>query len=193
MINDDVERLIEVCQKCDSFFKGALDEAIKNQHIEISEEAASYLLWILLLGLRVDPYFNPETIIKRYLNAFTGKSQESFRDIGDSSLMIAGVWSESLTRKMVSVGYYIEMGQLAYQREAETNKRLGDLFEELSEKFLRSVNILVETIHLMFGKELTHKDILKTYQMWQETHSDFLERELRKLGINPVYLNPRKQ
>ena len=193
MSDDDVKRLLEVCQKCDAFFKEALDEAIKNQRVQISEDVASYLLWILLMGIRKDPHFNPQTTIQRYVNAFTGQGPETFRDIGDSSLMMAGIWPDSLTRKLVNIDYYLKMGSLAYQREAETSQNLGDLFEELSENFTKSANILMEVTQFISANDPKPNDILKIYERWLKTHNKFLERILIKLGINPVKVRTHKQ
>lgn len=193
MGENEVRKILEVYNQCDAFFKEALDKAVQNQNVQISDAVASYLLWLLLQGLRKDPHFDAETTIKRYLNAFTGKGPESFRDIGDSSLMLAGIWPDSLYRQAISMDYYIQMGRLAYRKEAETNRAFNDLFEELSENFLKSVNILVEATQFISQREPTPDDIMKIYEKWLKTHSDFLERILVKFGINPVFLKSDKQ
>src|SRR5690606_923146 len=41
-----------------------------------------------------------------------------FRQVGDISLYTAGFFQESLSRKRVDIGYYIEMGGTAYQQVA---------------------------------------------------------------------------
>ena len=188
------EQFLETRKQCDSFFREALDDAVKRQKVQISDEVAFYLLSILLLGLRKDPHLNSGATIERYIAALSGEGPESFKNIGDVSLMVAGIWWESLARKLVGVDYYVKIGQLSYQREAESNRRLSWLFKELSDNFLKSVNILTEATQFISREEkhLTSVDILTLYKRWLETHNVFLEKKLRSLGINPVDIKRTK-
>jgi len=188
-----VKRLVERHKKTDAYFKEELDKAIKRQHVQISKEATAYLLWILILGSRMDPHFNADTLVNRYVNAFSGHGPETFRDIGDSSLILAGIWPESLSRGAVGIDYYIEIGRLAYKKEAEASKTLEELFEELSEKFERAAEILTEVIHLNPGKELSPSATVNMYKKWLETHNPVLERKLIDAGLIPMDLKSRKQ
>lgn len=193
MDDDGIKRFVEVCQKCDAFFKETLDAAINKQRAEISDEAAFYLLSILLIGLREDPHFDAATTIKRYEAIFGGRGPESFRDIGDSVLIITGIWWQSLARKLVGIDFYIELGRMSYQREAEMQKSLRELFEELSENFDKSVNILMEATRCISETSMTNRDIMRIYEVWLETHNTFLEEKLRSYGISPVNIKAQKQ
>src|SRR3989344_7171062 len=192
-MNEETKGLIEKCKKCDAFFKEVLDTAIEKRRVEISQEMAFYLLDILSLGLKEDPHFDAETTIKRYEIAFGSRGLESFRAIGDSALIIAGIWWQSLSRKILDINFYIKLGRLSYQREAEKQKNLTKLFEELSESFDKSVNILMEATRCISEASMTNRDLLRIYEVWLETHNAFLEEKLRSYGINPVNIKAPKQ
>lgn len=189
----ETEKFLEICKKCDAFFKEVLDTAIEKQRVEISDEAAFYLLSILLIGLREDPHFDATTTIKRYEAIFGGRGPESFRDIGDSALIITGIWWQSLAKKLVNIDFYVELGRMSYQREAERQKSLTQLFEELSENFDKSVNILMEATRCISEASMTNRDIMRIYEVWLETHNTFLEEKLRSYGISPVNIKSPKQ
>ncbi len=192
-MDEETKELIEKCKKCDAFFKEILDNATEKQHIEISQEVARYLLDILLLGLKEDPHFDAETTIKRYETAFGSREPESFKTTGDSALIIAGIWWQSLARKLVDIDFYIQLGRLSYQREAEKQKNLAELFEELSENFDKSVNILMEATRCISEANMTNQDLLRIYEVWLETRNAFLGEKLRSHGINPINIKARKQ
>lgn len=192
-MGDKDKELLEIFKKCDAFFKLALDTAIEKQRADLSQEVTFYLLSILLLGLREDPHFDAETTIKRYEIAFSGGKPESFKAIGDSALIITGIWWQSLARRLVDIDFYIKLGRLSYQREAERQKSLPELFEELSENFEKSVNILMEATRCISEANMTNRDLLKIYEAWLQTHNAFLEEKLRSYGINPVNIKAPKQ
>ena len=192
-MDSQTKELIEKCKKCDAFFKEILDTAIEKRRVEISQKVAFYLLDILRLGLKKDLRFDAETTIKRYEAAFGSMEPESFRAIGDSALIIAGIWWQSLSRKILDIDFYIKLGRLSYQREAEKQKNLTELFEELSENFDKSVNILMEATRCISEANMTNRDLLRIYEVWLETHNAFLEEKLRSYGINPVNTKAPKQ
>lgn len=194
MSNKDIKigQLIGLSKQCDAFFKTELDKAIQKQGAELSDLASFYLLSILLLGLRVDPHFNPETIIQRYAAAFSGTGPKTFRDIGDTSLMMAGIWWESLNRRLVDVDYYIAIGRISYRKEAERNSIMSELFEELDVKFVTATDVLMEATEcITAGKK--DVNILRMYELWLRTHNPVIEKRLRELGIDPIDIGTSKQ
>src|SRR3989344_2889535 len=115
-MSDINNKSIEQCKKCDLFFKEALDEAIANQHLDISQEAAFYIMGVLLFGVKKDPHTETKSMAEKYITAQHTEETERFRKIGDLCLLIAGIWWQSLLRKMVDVDYYIDIGRHCYAR-----------------------------------------------------------------------------
>ena len=183
----DAKQYREICEKLDLFFKEALDEAIHNQHVRLSPEAAFYLLRIITYGFSNGPNADPKSLGQRYLEAFSREDAQPFKAVGDTSLLIAGIWWQHLLRMSVDVDYYLELGSRSYQKASETSsKNLSELFEELSRKFSAMADVLTETTQCISDAKMTDKDILRMYEVWLRTHNIFLERKLRSLGINPV-------
>lgn len=180
----DEDKLLEIFQKCEYFFKQALDEAIKHQRISLSQEAAKYLLDILILGLRLDPFKEMPGVGGKYLEALEQNRTSDFKKIGDASLLAAGIWWRSLLRKLVDVDYYIKIGSMSYHRVGEAGpQNLSDLFEELADNFKNLVNILAEAAQSVSAPNLSNEDILRMYEVWIKTHNPFLAEKLKELKI----------
>ena len=190
-MSDDQERLIEFHRQCDEFFRDILGRVIKSQRLHISELASFYLLSLLLRGARTeqpDSYIGNQTVAEEF-------AKEMFRDAGDHSLIIAGILWETLIKKPVKVDYYIDMGAWAYKRESEstTSDELSSLFEELSSEFSRLVTVLTKAARFASKVKMSDLEILDIYQKWLQTRKPELAEELRRFGINPDNISPRKQ
>ena len=193
-MNDKERQFIEICKKCDLFFKESLDNAMASQRLYISQEAVFYLMGILVLGMKKDPHSETESLAEKYLFAQYTEETEKFRAIGDLSLIVAGIWWQSLLRKLVDVDYYINLGGHSYQKVSETGSgNLSDLFEELAQNFKNIVNILTETTRCISEANMNDRDILRMYEVWLRTNNKFIAEKLRSLGINPININTRKQ
>jgi len=97
--------------------------------------------------------------------------RDGLRKVGDLSLFISGFFSDSLTRSLVDVDYYIQLGGCAYgslARQAPSDT-FGDVFDELSEKFGEFVDVLSEVSE---RTSLTsNTDLLRLYEKWLRTGS----------------------
>lgn len=198
-MDDQVKQFIQICRKWDGFFKEALDEATNRQNSRLSQEAAFYLLGILIGNLKIDSSVENKSLAEKYNEALIGQfhgsdQADKFRVIGDYSLIMAGVWWQSLLRKLVDVDYYINIGSRSYQKAGESGPRnLSDLFEELSENFNKLANILTEATQCIASAKMSNSDILRMYEVWLRTQNPFLESKLRSLGIDVVPGNVTKQ
>jgi hypothetical protein len=108
-----------------------------------------------------------------------------FRQVGDVSLYMAGFFQDSLSRKLVDVDYYIDMGGTAYQQVVTRTSEdtLRALYGELSEKFGRFVDVLAEISDKTSVR--TEKDLLRLYELWVRTGSERAAKALQDAGINP--------
>lgn len=193
-MNDKAREFLEKRRQLHLFFKEALDKVLAGQHYDISQELAFYLSVVLVRGLETDPRQDPKSIGERYLSALDSNRTAEFIKTGDASLIMASIWWQSVIRSLVDINYYMDIGSRSYQKASESSpKNLADMFEELSENFKRSVNILLEATQSVFEASMTNEDVLKTYEAWLETHNPLLEKKLRKLHIDPIDLKPRKQ
>lgn len=193
-MNDEAKEFLEICKKCDLFFKKALDEAVENQHLQISQEAAFYLLSLLLMEIKRDPNDYTKSLAEKYLLAQYNERASALKAIGDSSLILAGIWWQSLLRKLVDVDYYMAIGSHSYKKASEiTPKNLAGLFEELSDNFGGLVNVIAEATRCISEASTSDGDILRMYEVWLRTHNTFLGQKLKALGIDPVPDKTTKQ
>ena len=193
-MNNKAKEIIEAHKRCDAFFKEILDNALNNQRLQISQEAAFYLLGILIMGMKKDPNMDTKTLAEKYLIACHTEEATAFKAIGDLSLIIAGIWWQSLLRKLIDIDYYINIGSRSYRKASEaTPRNFAELFEELSENFDQIVNIMIEATCCISEISMSDKDILRMYEVWLRTHNIFIEQKLRSLGIDVVPGTTTKQ
>lgn len=183
------------------YFHDSVNQAISNQHIEVSAETVFYLVNLLTVYSRSEHLFDktengidlkPLALI--YADAVnqsnTLERARLLQRLGDTALFIAGVFTDSLNRKVVDVDYYIAMGGNAYSTVSETlrgaynNGSVKSLFDELTEKFTEFVDVLNEVSEN--ANLSTNSDILRLYEIWIRTGSKRAAGQLRRLGIEPV-------
>jgi hypothetical protein len=183
------------------FFKDSIDEALTNQKVEAQDLTIYYIVNLLTQFTHTEDFFEktPEGLDTKPLALLFGQAlaaqtsaerTQSLKRLGDVSLYIAGFFSNSLSRKLVDLDYYIAMGGRAYSSLSDMTGRLarGDTFttiyEELSRKFTAFVDVLGEVSER--AQVNSNKDILRLYDVWIRTRSKRAEEALAKLGIQPT-------
>jgi hypothetical protein len=176
------------------FFHDALSGAIKQLKINASEHATSYLVGLLTKFLTTEKLFlqldgqKVDTLVTHLSVALEEDNveikRERLKHMGDYALYIAGFFSDSLTRKLVDVDYYIGMGGSAYGAVAQlqNGRSDGHLFQELSGKFPQFVDALSQVSEVSsFPRD--SNNLLRTYDLWTKTGSERLAKQLAKAGI----------
>ncbi|MDH3713576.1 MAG: hypothetical protein OET44_06970 [Gammaproteobacteria bacterium] len=181
------------------YFQESVNNAISNQRISTTTHTADYVVDLLVSYTRSDRLFETTPDGKRltplamlYFEALHADSHSArnrnLQRLGDVALFITGLFADSLHRKLVDVDYYIAMGGNAYayladnMRSSEAITR--EVFEELSEKFVKFVDVLMEVAEQ--ARPACHSDVLKLYELWVKTGSQRAAGQLRNLGIVPV-------
>ncbi len=183
------------------YFHDAVTRALEHQNIEATEETVFYVVNLLAHFSRSERLFTEtedgtfvQPLTELYAEALEAPSLEmqtrSLKRLGDVALLISGIFSDSLNRKLVDVDYYIAMGGGAYGHLAElirdslSGRALGSIFRELSRKFADFVDVLGEVSE---EANLTStRDVLRLYEIWLRTGSRRAADRLRRLGIEPV-------
>lgn len=182
-------------------FRATVTGAIANQRVEIEEATVFYLVNMLAYFSRADRLFEetPDGVVLQPLALIYGKAiqarslaerHRAFKHLGDVALLVAGLFSESLSRKVVDVDYYIAMGSTAYgclseeSRQSLRDQAFRAIFAELSRKFLLLVDVLAEVgEHSRLGAS---DDLMRLYEIWARTGSARAAGKLRSLGVEPV-------
>jgi hypothetical protein len=183
------------------YFHNELHEALNHQKIQAEGETVCYLTNLLTTYARSDEFFEQtdygvdiKPLAVTYSEALSESSMQVrtrlMQRLGDTALFIAGVFADSLNRKLVDVDYYIAMGGTAYAQVSDSMrgyhavKSLAGLFDELRKKFTDFVDVLNEVSERSHLSSDT--DVLRLYEVWIRTGSKRREAQLRGLGIDPV-------
>ncbi|HEY8278131.1 MAG TPA: hypothetical protein VIH99_00820 [Bdellovibrionota bacterium] len=181
------------------YFQGAVSGAVANLRLKVSEHAQHYIVQLLHHFIAaenlipIDGEGKPaDTLTQRLALALEEVKAEQraakLRQLGDYSLYVAGFFSDSLSRKLVDVDYYIGMGGAAYENVArlEEKKNRSALFLELSHKFPNFVEVLSQISEETGFNPESHRDLLRVYDLWLKTGSKKFANQLVKAGINPT-------
>lgn len=183
------------------YFRESVSLALTNQQIEAHEETVHYVVNLLSSFTRADRLYRCtpeglelEPLAVIYAEALEAASPDernrALRRLGDLALFIAGVFTDSLNRKLVDVDYFVAMGGNAYSHLSEVvrgtarGRLFGDVFGELAAKFQDFVDVLGEVSER--NNLSSNKDIMRLYEVWVRTGSKRAARILRKHGIEPA-------
>lgn len=134
--------------------------------------------------------FREEPLAFLYLraaNADAALQIKLLKRLGDFSLFISGFFPESLSRRLVDVGYYVQMGENAYGNLSNLVARksaLAGIFSELARRFMAYADVLSEVSEQASVTRDT--DLLRLYERWLKTGSRRAAEILASEGIQPV-------
>jgi len=163
-----------------------------------SELAGAYLVDLLAGRLRAPPPQDRDaepTLAEAWLTArgmAGGRRAERLRAVGDHALFVAGYFGESLTRKVVGIDYYRDIGQAAYDDLSSCGARedwietWGGLYRELAERFGVCIEILARVGERARRDRLP--DLLHLHDLWLATGSQAVRQRLLECGclVGPV-------
>ena len=171
----------------DEFFHEVVTDALSAVDLDASEPASWYLVGLLGEMTRTRLTDEPLGPKLAQVGADAGERVKTLKQVGDQSLYVAGFFSESLSRSLVDVDYYVGIGQNAYAQLARSlgaQKTLTEVYEELAEKFPRFVDVLAEVRKRTTLAELNAAtDVSKLYEIWMKTRDEWIEKKLRALGV----------
>ncbi len=134
--------------------------------------------------------FREEPLALLYLRAANADSSlqiKLLKRLGDFSLFISGFFPESLSRRLVDVGYYVQMGENAYGNLSTLVARksaFAEIFSELARRFMAYADVLSEVSEQASVSRDT--DLLRLYERWLKTGSRRAAELLAAEGIQPM-------
>lgn len=183
------ERLVRN-ESAAEYFRELVESAMQRQKVAAREVTSFYVVNMLTGFIHLDRSAAADNqplavTFAKALQAAGIAQRDGLRKVGDLSLFISGFFSDSLNRSLVDVDYYIQLGGSAYgslARQAPSDT-LGDVFDELSEKFANFVDVLSEVSE---RTSLTsNTDLLRLYEKWLRTGSRRSGDLLAARGIVP--------
>jgi hypothetical protein len=174
---------VTLAASVDEFFHEVVTDALSAVDLDASEPAGWYLVG--LLGDMTRARLTDDPLGPKLANAEAAPADRvrTLKHVGDTSLYVAGFFAESLTRSLVSVDYYVGLGQSAYAQLARSlgaQRSLTGVYEELAENFPRFVDVLTE---VRKRTDFATPDIGRLYEMWLRTRDEWIEKKLRAVGV----------
>jgi len=163
---------IQTAESASALFQKLIIEAEDCGHIDLPEVIESYLVFLLQRFNR-RPHSLHETVAIKYLTAETTRGHsrlDALRDTGDCCLLLAGLFPEQASRRMVSISYFVRIGRSCYGSLARSLKRSHrELYEQLNMRFGSMLEVL-QIIH-DFDDKRAGLSPINAYDLWQETGS----------------------
>jgi hypothetical protein len=172
------------------YFLGLVSEAAKTHNDVFSPQAVHYVTDVLVhfhetarlfvqTGSRVPVMAE---MLSHALEADFYRRIVLLRQMGDTSLMVSGFFPEAVTRRSVDLGYYQQMGEIAYSQLGSMSGE-PSVFDELSERF-RELSGLINDVADVTSQRSTH--LLQLVEMYQRTKSEHTLEKLKKQGVIPL-------
>jgi len=172
------------------YFRELVESAMQRQQLS-ARQLTSFYLVNLLAGFvhfdRLRAAGDDEPLGVRFVKALQEagvRQRDELRQVGDLSLFISGFFADSLTRSLVDIDYYIQLGENAYGSLARRGDgTFADVFDELSGKFPAFVEVLGEVSER--SALTSNADLLRLYEKWLRTKSRRSGDLLASRGIVP--------
>ena len=178
---------VTLAASVDEFFHEVVTDALTAVDLEASEPASWYLVGLLGEFTRARLTDEPLGIKLAQPGEDPADRMRNLKQVGDTSLYVAGFFAESLTRSLVDVDYYVGLGQNAYAQLARTfgtGRSLAEVYEELAAKFPKFVDVLAAVRKRVSIAELNATtDVSRLYEIWLRTRDEWIERKLRAAGV----------
>ncbi len=178
------------------FFREQLGKAMEHQRVSTSAFTEYYLVNLLTTCVRgealpaPEPGYDEMPLALLYIRALQRSRYERarlLRAMGDTALFAAGFFADSLSRKLVDLGYYRSMGGRAYARLSQEEDLAGfgnHVFSELAKRFVEFADLLSEVSEA--SRLTTNQSVLRLYERWLQTGSKRAAVLLAQSGITPV-------
>lgn len=127
-----------------------------------------------------------DTLAEMYLKALNSPGTvriDLLKKLGDSSLYISGFFGDSLSRKIVDIDYYVDMGGVAYNALStqSPDEQWAQVYAEFSRDFAAFVDVL--TCISQESRIQSNHDILKLFDRYMATGSRLAEEQLLEKGL----------
>lgn len=193
-MSQDGNRTLVVDQNPQEFFRELVTGAIAHRKLRIQESTEFYLVRLLARFLEREQLYTEASgepaqveplalLLLRALEEGHRQRREGLRKLGDTSLFVAGFFGDSLARSAVDAGYYVAMGERAYQALAASPGPAGsaETFAEMAARFEIFVDVLAEIAEM---QELrSNRGLVRLYERFLHTGSQRVAEQLRARGV----------
>ncbi len=188
---------VELFVSPEGFFQELVQKGLSQRKIQTLPLVENYLVNLLQHYLDARNLFeaeyanesgqkNPKTLAEIYLTAQNSEPPvrvEMLRKLGDRTLYISGFFGDSLSRKIVDIDYYAEIGGAAYASLAHCTREdtMAKVYKTFAHRFLDFVDVLTYISHHSFVK--SDESILRLYDRYMRTGSELAREKLVEMGV----------
>jgi len=162
-----------------------VQEAEQDYGCHLDEAMQSYLVFTLMRFAK-NSQLNTKALALDYLTSHQLSSHlrsEQLRNIGDQCLLVSGLYPQSAEKRLVSTGYYVDLGRSAYHHiSTVTQKGIAELYQQLAESFVLLMDLL-QTIRQYSSPALQP---IAAMELWNQTGSQAAFKQISKSGL-PVH------
>lgn len=167
-----------------------ITEASRHNLVQLTEEVESYLVF-LLIRFVTQPEIAGSILGKEYLESAHQQSpavQEiKLQEVGDKSLLMAGLFPSRSQRKLVKISYFVNLGINAYSTisQLSSRKSIQDLYAHLSEAFVSMMDVLQATREIE-AEHYTQLNLIEACELWQDTRSRYALKTIQHYTNLPI-------
>jgi hypothetical protein len=189
---------IDTTGKIEGFFLETVEAACKNQKVEASTAARTYLAGVLADFVRPDVNASLNETLERPLTLMLDDALqtppperfEKLKSLGDGTLYVSGFFGEHLEARGVNDGFVASIGGFAYRTAGAMlrggSATLVDIYGELAEQFRTFVEVLAEVAERTSFSPRTNVAALRMYEKWLRTGNERLAQQLVAQGLTPT-------
>lgn len=182
----------------EGFFSDLLCEALAAEKLVLPDAAHAYLLQLMTEYAERDALYAATTRDERgtpalallYQRAHSSAPHERFnayRQLGDTALVVGGLFSPHIERSLVDLNYYVKMGGAAYSQASTLSS--GSIFQTVLSSLASCFGRVVEVLTRVAEKTTlpVAKDVASLYERWiRSPNSEELQRRLMSQGMFPL-------
>ena len=178
---------VTLAASVDEYFHEVVTDALSAVDLDASQPASWYLVGLLGDFTKARLTDEPLGLKLAAPGDDAGERVRNLKQVGDTSLYVAGFFAESLSRSLVDADYYVSLGQSAYgqlARSLSASKSIVEVYEELAAKFPQFVDVLAQVRKRTNLAELNGTtDVGKLYEVWLRTRDEWVEKKLKAAGL----------
>ncbi|MEZ4390044.1 MAG: hypothetical protein R3A48_03020 [Polyangiales bacterium] len=184
---------VEACHDLRAFFRQQLTLALTRRRIDARPETEAYIAGVLVdCGMQPPRLDRPLVVaLNEALACESALRTVRLMRTGDAALCLAGLFAPHVERTVGSLGLYIHLGSMAYQRAADASRGDAsppapvDTLAELGEGFPRFVDALHEVAESSALGAVT-RDVVRLYDRLRAAGSERAAEEMARQGLFPA-------
>ena len=121
-----------------------LDAAVTRRHVGICKLTQLHVLDVMVDFARADAVPRDPLAVQLISSQSLERRERlrALRRLGDQSLFLCGFFEDWICAGVMPMSYYIDMGMSAYAQAARIAPITGTIYDELSRRFVRVVDVL---------------------------------------------------